>query len=134
MAEQPFVQIPNTTTAGVAGSPTNAQVVADDTSQSGIGPFIQQFSPATALRNAISVIASVFQMAVDMASGRLRVTIEAVGTSVQSGGTLSVSAQATTFTASVVFGASASPRPDNLAFDVMMDSWANNTNPCIARS
>src|ERR1044071_2397432 len=78
MPEQDYVVIPNQ--PGVAGSPTAAQIAADDPSGVGVGPFVQQMSLAnvtSSLRILLEQL-STLGMAQDPTTGRLRVLLDSI--------------------------------------------------------
>ena len=117
MPEQDYVVIPNQ--PGVAGSPTAAQIAADDPSGVGVGPFVQQMSLAnitSSLRMLLEQL-SVLAMAQDPATGRLRVLVDSITNAL----TISNVTQISGFgpTNSLTWAAHYMPA------DIMTDAWAN---------
>lgn len=123
MPEQDYVVIPNQ--PGVAGSPTAAQIAADDPSGQGIGPFVQQMSLAnvtSSLRMLLEQL-SVLGMAQDPATGRLRVLLDSITTNLS----LTTVGAVTNLTQISGFGPgnSLTTAAHYMPADIMTDAWAN---------
>jgi hypothetical protein len=132
MPEQDYVTIPNQ--PGVAGSPTGAQIAADDLSGVGTGPFVQQMSItnlAASLRALLQEL-SVLGLAQDPATGRLRVLLDSITgnltlSTISTVSNVTTVATVTNLTQISGFG------PGNtlvtaahyMPADIMMNTWAN---------
>lgn len=120
MPEQDYVVIPNQ--PGVAGSPTAAQIAADDPSGVGVGPFVQQMSLAnvtSSLRILLEQL-SALGLAQDPATGRLRILVDSIT------GALTL-ANITNITQISGFGPANSLTwaAHYMPADIMTDAWAN---------
>jgi len=121
MPEQDYVAIPNQ--PGGTGSPTGAQIAADDPSGIGVGPFVQQVSIAnlsTAIRALVQQLA-VLGVAQETNSGRLRVLVDNITgaltlTSLTNLTQISGFGPANTLTTAAHY----------MPLDIMADAWANN--------
>jgi len=124
MPEQDYVTIPNQ--PGFSGSPTNAQIAADDPSGTGVGPFVQQVSLVnlnTSLRALVQTL-SVLGVAQDTATGRLRVLVDSIT------GALTLSNITTLRDLTQISGFGPANTLTTAAhympLDIIADSWANN--------
>src|ERR1044072_6541804 len=130
MPEQDYVVIPNQ--PGVAGSPTSAQIAADDPSGVGTGPFVQQMSLAnvTSSMRILLEQLSTLGLAQDPTTGRLRVLLDSITGAL----TLTTLTNLTNLTQIIGFG------PANILTwaghympaDIMADAWANSVRSRIS--
>lgn len=120
MPEQDYVVIPNQ--PGLAGSPTSAQIAADDTSGQGTGPFVQQMSLAN-LTSSMRILLeqlSALGLAQDPTTGRLRVLLDSI-TGALTLTTITNMTQISGFGPANTLTWAAHYMPA----DIMTDAWAN---------
>jgi len=126
MPEQDYIQIPNQ--PGFPGSPTQAQIEADDLSGQGVGPFRQRVTIADtqALEHAMAMaMAGALAMAIDPASGRLRILVDQVSGNINLGSINQI----------MGFGSGginpASTSANYLPFDITSYAWSNTVRRLV---
>jgi hypothetical protein len=130
MPEQDFVQISNQ--PGMPGSPTNAQIAADDPSGIGVGPFVQQMSLVNlnaTLRNLTQQLSALGAAQDAAGTGRLRVLID----SITAGLTLAAVTTVTNMSQISGFGPlnTLTTAAHYMPFDILTDAWANSVRSRI---